>query len=49
VKKVIGIALIIVGIAVGIFVRLDVGIAIGFVGALLVSSKLLDKLTEKKR
>jgi hypothetical protein len=48
-KKAIGITLIVIGIIVGLFVRLDFGLVIGFVGALLVSSKLLAKLTEKRR
>jgi hypothetical protein len=47
-KKAIGTTSIVIGVVVGIFLRLDLGLAIDFVGALLVSAKLLPKLIEKR-
>ncbi|HUN63024.1 MAG TPA: hypothetical protein VMU53_13595 [Candidatus Sulfotelmatobacter sp.] len=48
-KKTIGISLIVVGIMVGLFIRLNIGIAVAFLGALFVSPELLAKLTQKRK
>ena len=48
-KRVIGISLIVVGVLIAVFVRLNIGIAVALVGGLLASPELLSKLTERKK
>lgn len=47
-KKAFGISLFVAGVLVGLFVRLQAGVVIAFIGALIISPKLVANLTERR-